>query len=105
MRSNRSPDRTHAVTGTPSGWSTAALQISIFRVILFLATAAPHFALGVYGLVRARIRPPVPVAEREAFKTLPAERAVTPQAGLLDPRSEQEGDNGNDPEAMKPAAE
>ncbi len=72
---------------------------------LFLATAAPHFALGVYGLVRARIRPPVPVADREAFKTLPAERAVTPQAGLLDPRSEQEGDNGNDPDAMKPAAE
>lgn len=75
---------------------------------LFLATAAPHLALGVYALVRARIRAPVPVAEREAFKTLPAERAVTPQAGLLDPRSEQEGDNGDnsdDPDAAKPATQ
>lgn len=72
---------------------------------LFLATAAPHLALGVYALVRARTRAPVPVEDREAFKSLPAERAVTPQAVLLDPRSEQDNDNGGDSEEMKPAAE
>lgn len=72
---------------------------------LFLATAAPHFALGVYALVRSRIRPPVPVEDRDAFKTLPAERAVTPQALLLDPRSEQDNGAAGDPRAMKPAAE
>ena len=72
---------------------------------LFLATAAPHLALGVYALMRARVRAPVPVEEREAFKTLPAERAVTPQAGLLDPRSEPESDGRDGEDEMKPAAE
>ena len=32
-------------------------------------------------------RAPVPVEDREAFKTLPADRAVTPEALRLDPRS------------------
>lgn len=59
---------------------------------LFLATAAPHFMLGIYTLLRALVRAPVPIEDREAFKTLPAERAVTPQAGLLDPRGEHEDD-------------
>lgn len=59
---------------------------------LFLATAAPHLALGVYALMRARVRAPVPIEDREAFKTLPSERAVTPQAVLLDPRGEHEDD-------------
>ena len=63
---------------------------------LFIATAAPHFALGVYALMRARVRAPVPIEEREAFKTLPAERAVTPQAVLLDPRGEHENDDDNE---------
>lgn len=63
---------------------------------LFLATAVPHLALGVYALMRARIRPPVPIADREAFMTLPSERAVTPQGVLLDPRSEQESDDSED---------
>lgn len=59
---------------------------------LFLATAAPHLLLGLYALMRARVRAPVPIKDREAFKTLPAERAVTPQAVLLDPRGEHEDD-------------
>src|SRR5690606_41323244 len=60
---------------------------------LFLATAAPHLLLGAYALLRVRARAPVPIEDREAFKTLPAERAVTPQAVLLDPRSETDGDD------------
>ena len=63
---------------------------------LFLATVAPHLALGVYALMRARVRAPVPIEDREAFKTLPSERAVTPQAVLLDPRGEHEDDEETD---------
>lgn len=68
---------------------------------LFLATALPHFLLAVYALIRVRVRAPVPIEDREAFKTLPAERAVTPQAGLLDPRSDTDttGDAAPDQEA------
>jgi MFS family permease len=55
---------------------------------LFLATAAAHFVLAGYAMLRTRQRAAVPVEDREAFKTLPAERAVTPQAVLLDPRSD-----------------
>ncbi|WPZ15561.1 MFS transporter [Nitratireductor rhodophyticola] len=57
---------------------------------LFLITALAHFGLGAYALLRISQRAPVPVDEREAFKTLPAERAVTPQAAVLDPRSDTE---------------
>lgn len=57
---------------------------------LFLATALPHFVLAGYTLLRISRRAPVPIEDREAFKTLPSERAVTPQAVLLDPRSDLE---------------
>ncbi|RIK84499.1 MAG: MFS transporter [Hyphomicrobiales bacterium] len=91
--------------GTMIGPVMGALLMERLRPdSLFLATAAPHLALGVYALVRARARAPVPVEEREAFKTLPAERAVTPQAVLLDPRSEQEDGEGG-AQGLKPAAE
>jgi MFS family permease len=61
---------------------------------LFLATALAHTVLAGYTLLRISRRAPIPIGEREAFKTLPAERAVTPQAGLLDPRAD--GDEGRD---------
>jgi len=54
---------------------------------LFLATALAHAAIGAYTLLRIRRRAPVPLDEREAFKTLPSERAVTPQGAQLDPRT------------------
>ena len=63
---------------------------------LFLATAAAHFLLGGYALLRVRRRAPVPVEDREAFKTLPAERAATPQTVLLDPRSEADQSSPDD---------
>jgi MFS family permease len=53
---------------------------------LFLATALAHASLAGYALLRIRSRAPVPVGKREAFQTLPAERAVTPEALRLDPR-------------------
>jgi MFS family permease len=53
---------------------------------LFLATALAHACLASYTLLRIRRRAAVPVEDREAFQTLPADRAVTPEAGRLDPR-------------------
>lgn len=61
---------------------------------LFLATALAHCLLAGYALVRVRARAAIPIEEREAFKTLPAERAVTPQAVLLDPRSDVDAGAG-----------
>jgi len=54
---------------------------------LFLATAVAHAALGGYALLRVRRRAPVPRESREAFKTVPVERSVTPEALRLDPRT------------------
>jgi MFS family permease len=57
---------------------------------VFLSTALAHFCLAGYTLLRIRRRAPVPLEEREAFKTLPAERAITPQGAQLDPRTQNE---------------
>src|SRR5690606_33930821 len=59
---------------------------------VFLATALPHALLVGFTLLRIRRRAPVPIDEREAFKTLPSERGVTPQALRLDPRTPQQSD-------------
>ncbi len=73
---------------------------------LFLATAAAHFLLAGYAMLRTRQRAAVPVEDREAFKTLPAERAVTPQAVLLDPRSDTDSHSAPDvPPTEMPAAD
>lgn len=55
---------------------------------IFLATALPHVALCIYAVWRMQRRAPVPIDEREDFKTIPAERALTPQGSLLDPRAD-----------------
>lgn len=59
---------------------------------LFLATAAAHFALAGYTALRIRRRAPVPIEDREAFKTLPADRTATPESLHLDPRQKPEPD-------------
>lgn len=72
---------------------------------LFLATALAHFGLAGYTLLRIRRRAPVPIGDREAFKTLPSERAVTPEALRLDPRSEASPENADtENEAPRPAS-
>jgi uncharacterized membrane protein YfcA len=57
---------------------------------LFIATALAHLALAGYTLLRIRARAPVPIEDRDAFKTQPAERALTPEALRLDPRTKTE---------------
>ncbi|MEP9372845.1 MFS transporter [Mesorhizobium sp. KR1-2] len=65
----------------------AGLMGSMSPESLFLATALAHFLLAGYTLLRISRRAPVPVEDREAFKTLPSERGVTPEAVRLDPRT------------------
>ena len=68
----------------------ATLMGSMRPESLFLATALAHFLLVGYTILRIRRRAPIPVDEREAFKTMPAERGVTPEAARLDPRTPQD---------------
>lgn len=68
----------------------AVLMGSMRPESLFLATALAHFLLVGYTLLRIRRRAPVPVDERDAFKTMPAERGATPEAARLDPRMSPE---------------
>jgi MFS family permease len=58
---------------------------------LFLATALAHTLLAGYVLLRIRRRAPVPREAKDAFKTLPADRALTPEATRLDPRLKPSG--------------
>nr|WP_295464560.1 MFS transporter [Mesorhizobium sp.] len=80
--------------GTMIGPVLAAVLMEQLRPdAIFLATALAHLALAGYTLVRIRARAPVPIAERETFQTLPSERAATPEALRLDPRSGESPEN------------
>ena len=69
----------------------AVLMAEMIPESLFLATALAHILLAVYVLVRIRRRAPVPREAKDAFKTLPADRALTPEATRLDPRTKPAG--------------
>ena len=43
-------------------------------------------------LRRIKRRAPVPIEDRDAFKTLPVERSITPESLRLDPRTKNETD-------------
>jgi MFS family permease len=60
---------------------------------LFLATALAHLLLAGYTLLRIRRRAPIPIEERDAFKTLPVERSITPESLRLDPRRKDEAED------------
>jgi len=68
----------------------AILMGSMRPESLFLATALAHAALAAYTVLRIGRRAPVPLDAREAFKTLPSERGLTPEAGRLDPRTREQ---------------
>lgn len=77
--------------GTMVGPLLGASLMDVLRPeALFLATAAAHFALAGYTALRIRRRAPVPIEDREAFKTLPADRSATPESLRLDPRQKPE---------------
>ncbi len=80
--------------GTMFGPLLGAWLMDLFRPEgIFLATGLAHLVLAAYAALRVRRRAPVPIGEREIFKSLPAERAVTPQATLLDPRADTDQDS------------
>ncbi|MGN6465457.1 MAG: MFS transporter [Rhizobiaceae bacterium] len=81
----------------------AALMAYLRPESLFLATALAHASLAGYTVLRIRSRAPVPVDEREAFQTVPAERATTPQAMHLDPRVDA-GEGSEEAEKKSAAA-
>jgi MFS family permease len=74
--------------GTMIGPLLAAALMGLRPEGLFLATAFAHLALAGYTLLRIRARAPVPIENRDAFKTQPADRALTPEAVRLDPRTQ-----------------
>jgi MFS family permease len=80
--------------GTMVGPLVGSALMSLLRPeSLFLATALAHASLAAYAVLRIRARAPVPIDERDAFHTVPAERAMTPQSVQLDPRTGENGDN------------
>jgi MFS family permease len=77
--------------GTMIGPMVGAALMGVMRPeSLFLATAFAHFLLVGYTILRIGRRAPVPLGEREAFKTMPADRGATPEAARLDPRTPAE---------------
>ncbi|MGE0282094.1 MAG: MFS transporter [Rhizobiaceae bacterium] len=78
--------------GTMIGPVVASVLMEYLRPeSLFIATAIAHFALAAYTILRISRRAPVPVGSREAFKTMPSDRAATPEATRLDPRTGNSG--------------
>jgi MFS family permease len=75
--------------GTMAGPVIAAPLMDWLRPeSIFLATLFAHATLGAYALLRVRARAPVPMEERDAFRSQPSERMMTPAAKQLDPRAE-----------------
>jgi MFS family permease len=54
---------------------------------IFLVTASSHLMIIIYAIQRTYRRASVPILGRRLFKTILGERAITPEAVRLDPRS------------------
>lgn len=78
--------------GTMAGPLLGAALMDMLRPeSLFLATALAHLLLAAYAVLRISRRAPVPQGAKDAFKTLPADRVITPEAARLDPRTKPTG--------------
>ena len=66
----------------------AVLMAEMRPESLFLAIALAHALLAGYALLSISRCAPVSQAAKTAFRTLPAEPAVTPESLRLDPRTE-----------------
>jgi len=74
--------------GTMAGPVIGAVLMGMLRPeSLFLATALAHLLLAAYTVLRISRRAPVPREAKDAFKTLPSDRVLTPEAARLDPRT------------------
>ena len=60
---------------------------------LFSVTATAHFIMAVHAIYRTMRRKPVPESQRETFSSVPAQKALTPETAVLDPRADEEVDS------------
>ena len=56
---------------------------------LFAVTAGAHFIMAVHAIYRTMRRKPVPENQRETFSGVPAQKALTPETAVLDPRADE----------------
>jgi MFS family permease len=68
--------------------AASAAMAGLWPEGLFVVTAASHALIAAYAFYRTFKRAPIPESVREAFTTVPASRAMTPETAALDPRSE-----------------
>jgi MFS family permease len=82
--------------GLAIGPAIAALVMGAFKPVgLFVVTATFHGALAVVAFLRMRIRPVRDAAGRVRFRPMAADKAVTTESVVLDPRADD--DPTNDP--------
>jgi MFS family permease len=75
--------------GTMFGPLAASTAMSLIAPsALFLVTALSHCVIAGYALYRTYKRAPVATSVRDAFRTVPSSRALTPETAALDPRAE-----------------
>jgi MFS family permease len=74
---------------------------------LFAVTSVSHVLIVGYALLRSRMRAPVPVGERDTYKSVSSGTTVTPESLALDPRSQPlpDSDAGDNVEADKDGRE
>jgi len=56
---------------------------------LFSVTASAHFLMATYAIYRTMRRKPIPEDQRETFSGVPAQKALTPETAVLDPRADE----------------
>ncbi len=68
--------------------AAGAAMASLWPEGLFIVTASAHALIAAYAFYRTFKRAAIPESVREAFTTVPASRAMTPETAALDPRAE-----------------
>jgi MFS family permease len=68
--------------------AASAAMSAIGPAYLFLVTALAHAGIAGYAIYRTYKRAPIPEHVRDAYRSVPAERGLTPETAALDPRAE-----------------
>jgi MFS family permease len=76
--------------GTMIGPTAASIAMDrIGPAGLFSVTASAHFLMATYAIYRTMRRKPIPEDQRETFSGVPAQKALTPETAVLDPRADE----------------
>jgi MFS family permease len=85
--------------GTMIGPTAASVAMERFGPAgLFTVTATAHFVMAGHAIYRTMRRKPIPEDQRESFSAVPAQKALTPETAVLDPRAEEEVIRQGEPE-------